>query len=198
MTHLRGELDGCGSVEADEGDTQAVARRMWSRRRRAAATPTAHCVGQAERPAETSMAGTSTFDRRYGGCATQFHPATIQQNQPKDRGTPWNTAASRGPEAPTKVDDCDRSRRTRNRDGSGGLILITQRSLVQIQPPQPSKSTGYGTPRSPLGFPGNVRLSFTAVDLIIRERVGEHFADNRSNPKNRPKSVQVSAEAPVG
>jgi hypothetical protein len=32
------------------------------------------------------------------------------------------------------------------------IALITQRSLVQIQPPQPSKPTGYGACRSPLGF----------------------------------------------
>ena len=37
------------------------------------------------------------------------------------------------------------------------IALITQRSLVQIQPPQPRNSTGYGTHRSPLGFSGNVR-----------------------------------------
>jgi len=49
-----------------------------------------------------------------------------------------------------------------------------------------------------LDFWGDVRLSFTAVDLIPRERVGERFAHYRSNPENRPRSGYVSAEATVG
>jgi hypothetical protein len=32
------------------------------------------------------------------------------------------------------------------------IALITQRSLVQIQPPQPGKTTGYGRRRRPVGF----------------------------------------------
>jgi hypothetical protein len=45
---------------------------------------------------------------------------------------------------------------------------------------------------------GNPGVHALATDLIIRERVGARFADNRSNSENRPKSVSVSAEAPVG
>src|SRR5207249_4300336 len=36
--------------------------------------------------------------------------------------------------------------------GHGHVVLITQRSLVQIQPPQPPKTRGYGSRRSPFGF----------------------------------------------
>ena len=72
----------------------------------------------------------------------RFHPASIQQNQPKRWGSPWNRAECRGPEARTRFDDCDHSRRIRDHGGNGDSILITQRSLVQIQPPQPRKARG--------------------------------------------------------
>jgi hypothetical protein len=108
------------------------------------------------------------LSREVAAGATRFHPANIQQNQPKHRGKPWNRAECRESEAPTRMDYCDRSRRTREHEGNGGRVLITQRSLVQIQPPQPSKSTGYGTRRSPLGFSRNVRLEITAPNLVVR------------------------------
>ena len=58
------------------------------------------------------------------------------------------------------------------------VALITQRSLVQIQPPQPENSTGYGARRSPLGFSGNARLGITAENLVVRRPATQLVTDN--------------------
>jgi hypothetical protein len=57
-------------------------------------------------------------------------------------GNGGTRSSAEGPEARTGIDYCGCGRRTKEHGGNGGRILITQRSLVQIQPPQPRMPHG--------------------------------------------------------
>ena len=78
------------------------------------------------------------------------------------------------------------------------VALITQRSLVQIQPPQPGKSTGYGTRRSPLGFSGNAWLEITAPNLVVRIQIIGRSTDNPDPHRGQPDPDEPIAPAPRG
>ena len=73
--------------------------------------------------------------------------------------------------------------------------LITQRSLVQIQPPQPRNSTGYGARRSPLGFSRNGRLEITAPNLVVRVQIIRRFTDNPGSHPGQPDPDEPIAPA---
>jgi hypothetical protein len=78
------------------------------------------------------------------------------------------------------------------------VALITQRSLVQIQPPQPGKTTGYGRRRSPLGFSGNVRLEIPAPNLVVRIQMMRRFTDNPGPHCGQPDPDEPIAPAQRG
>jgi hypothetical protein len=128
----------------------------------------------------------------------RFYPASIQQNQPKHPGKPWNSPKCREPEGLIRIAYCDPSPRTGEYAGTGGRILITQRSLVQIQPPQPRRSTGYGSRRSPLGFSRNVRLEIAAPNLVVRVRIIRRFTDNPGPHPRQPDPDEPIAPAQRG
>ena len=77
------------------------------------------------------------------------------------------------------------------------VALITQRSLVQIQPPQPRNSTGYGTRRSPLGSSGNVRRQITATSLIVSYTPPSTSRTIRLEPRANGRSPSGSVSRPA-
>ena len=65
----------------------------------------------------------------------------------------------------------------------------------RIRPPQPGKSTGYGTRCSPLGFLGNVWLEITAPNLVVRIQIIGRFTDNPDPHRGRPDPDEPIAPA---
>ena len=86
-------------------------------------------------------------------------PPSHRSATPSSRTSPRNypgSCSQREPKRP-KGDDVRSGNLRGVVCGSLALVsfqkgLITQRSLVQIQPPQPTKLRGYGTRRDPFGF----------------------------------------------
>src|SRR5437879_5330892 len=92
-----------------------------------------HAVGRCEKSSLRANACSERFGRVLDVNAPQRAPT-----RPKSR------AAGDGLS--------DRFHWAASGDVAASISLITQRSLVQIQPPQPNNSRGYGSCRSPLGF----------------------------------------------
>ena len=70
--------------------------------------------------------------------------------------------------------------------------------ILHIQPPQPRRSTGYGSRRSPLGFSRNVRLEIAAPNLVVRVRIIRGFTDNPGPHRGQPDPDEPIAPAQRG
>ncbi len=99
----------------------------------------------------------------------RFHLAIIQQNKPEQQRTASNTVEVEW--AGCAEDDGLLRSRWNDTEYHGHRLseLITQRSLVQIRPPQPVKPRGYGSHRSPLGVSHRTQRSLGSNPALVTQ-----------------------------